>query len=47
GVSLRYWFNEDRYNAPRSYMDLSLQYRGRISGDDRAKGVFVRATLNF
>lgn len=47
GVTLRHWFNEDRYNAPRSYADLSLQYRGRISGDDRAKGVFVRATFNY
>lgn len=47
GVNLRHWFNEDRYNAPRSYLDLSLQYRARISGDDRAKGVFLRATLAY
>jgi bacteriophage N4 adsorption protein A len=47
GVTLRHWFNEDRYNAPRSYADLSLQYRARISGDDRAKGVFLRATFNY
>lgn len=45
GVNLRHWFNEDRYNAPRSYVDVSLQYRARISGDDRAKGVFLRETL--
>ena len=47
GVGFRNWFNEDRYNAPRSYLDVSLQYRGRISGDDRAKGVFLRATLAY
>ena len=47
GVTLRHWLNEDRYNAPRSYADLSLQYRARISGDDRAKGVFLRFTLAY
>ena len=47
GTSLRYWFNEDKYTAPRSYWDVSLQYRGRISGDERAKGVFLRLTLSY
>lgn len=47
GATLRYWFNEDKYTAPRSYWDMSLQYRGRISGDDRAKGVFLRFTLSY
>lgn len=47
GVGLRYWFNQDVYSAPRSYWDASLQYRGRISGDDRAKGVFFRLTLSY
>lgn len=47
GTSLRYWFNEDKYNAPRSYWDMSLQYRGLISGDQRAKGVFLRFTLAY
>lgn len=47
GVNLRYWFNEDRYNAPRSYNDVSLQYRSRIGGDDRARGVFLRFTLAY
>lgn len=47
GVNLRHWFNEDKYNAPKSYLDVSLQYRGRISGDDRAKGVFLRAALSY
>ena len=47
GTSLRYWFNEDKYTAPRSYWDVSLQYRGRISGDERAKGTFLRFTLSY
>lgn len=47
GASLRYWFNEDKYNAPRSYWDVSLQYRGRVSGAERAKGVFLRVTLSY
>jgi adsorption protein A len=47
GVSLRHWFNEDRYNAPRSYSDISLQYRKRIGGDDRASGVFLRFSLAY
>lgn len=47
GVSVRYWFNEDHYTAPRSYLDASLQYRDQISGDERAKGVFFRLTLSF
>jgi tetratricopeptide (TPR) repeat protein len=45
GVNLRHWFNEDRYNAPRSYSEMSLQYRNRIGGADRAKGVFLRFSL--
>lgn len=47
GVSLRYWFNEDKYTAPRSYWDASLQYRSHLSGDERAKGTFFRFTLSF
>ncbi len=47
GINFRQWFNEDRYNAPRSHLDISLQYRGRIGGDARAKGVLLRATLSY
>lgn len=47
GMNLRYWFNEDKYTAPRSYWDASMQYRARISGDDRAKGIFFRLTLAY
>ncbi|WZB73389.1 hypothetical protein WJ968_35860 [Achromobacter xylosoxidans] len=32
GFNLRYWFREDHYNAPRSYLDLTTQYRFNIGG---------------
>jgi bacteriophage N4 adsorption protein A len=47
GINLRYWFNEDRYRAPSSNLDLSLQYRARIAGDARAKGLFLRMTVSY
>jgi adsorption protein A len=47
GVSLRYWFREDRYAAPRSYVDFSLQYRVRVSGDDRARGIFLTSLISY
>lgn len=40
GVNLRYWFREDRYTAPMSFIDLSVQYRARLAGDRRAEGWF-------
>lgn len=45
GVKLRYWFREDRYNAPASWLDLTLQYRFEITQTNRARGVIARATL--
>lgn len=47
GVSLRRWFREDVYHAPRSYWDLTLQYRARITGDDRMNGFFVNGLLSY
>jgi adsorption protein A len=47
GVSLRHWFREDTYHAPRSYVDVTLQYRARISGDDRMKGVYFNTLLSY
>lgn len=47
GVSMRYWFREDHYKAPQSYVDISLQYRFKLSGDDRAEGVVFRTTLAY
>ena len=47
GVSTRYWFRDSKYDAPRSYVDLSIQYRWRIAGDDRARGVFFGAIYSY
>lgn len=47
GVSTRYWFRDGKYDAPRSYVDLSVQYRWRIAGDDRARGVFFGAIYSY
>lgn len=47
GVTARYWFREDRYAAPRSYFDLSLHYRARLSGAQRAQGVFLSTAVSY
>lgn len=47
GVSVRRWFREDVYNAPRSYWDVTLQYRARLTGDDRMKGLFLNGLLSY
>jgi tetratricopeptide (TPR) repeat protein len=47
GISLRQWFREDTYNAPRSYWDLTVQYRARLTGDDRMKGLYINTLLNY
>lgn len=46
GMSLRTWLREDSRSGPRSYMDLSLQLRHRLSGDSRAGGVVLRLSYN-
>jgi len=47
GISTRYWFRDSFYDAPRSYVDVAVQYRWRITGDDRAGGVFFGAVLSY
>ncbi|TWO71607.1 tetratricopeptide repeat protein [Caenimonas sedimenti] len=47
GVSVRHWFREDKYTAPRSYVDMTLQYRARISGADRGDGVYFNTLLSY
>ncbi|RQS62501.1 bacteriophage N4 adsorption protein A [Burkholderia sp. Bp8963] len=47
GVQFRYWFREDRYSAPASYADVTVQYRFALTSAVRARGVVVRATLWF
>jgi tetratricopeptide (TPR) repeat protein len=41
GVWLRQWFNESADTAPRSTLDMVVQYRFRIGGDERASGFFL------
>lgn len=40
GISVRLWTREDTYHAPRSFIDLNMQYRFRLTGDDRSRGLF-------
>ncbi|MCP1118933.1 NfrA family protein [Robbsia andropogonis] len=47
GLTMRWQFRQDRYHAPRSYWQASVQYRFRIAGDDRAKGVFINLTYGY
>jgi hypothetical protein len=47
GVTLRLWLREDARSGPRSYADLTLQARRRLSGDDRAGGVVFRLSYNY
>lgn len=47
GVGVRRWLREDGSRGPRSYWDLTLQYRARLSGDDRMKGVYASAQFSF
>ena len=47
GVGARYWFREDTYTAPRSYIDMMLGYRLRIGGAKRAQGTFLTITLSY
>ena len=41
GLNTRFWFREDTYAALRSYVDLTVQYRFHLVGDNRARGIFV------
>lgn len=47
GGSIRYWFGETKYVAPPSYWELTLQYRFRLAGDQRAQGIFAQTSLNY
>ncbi|SAK81311.1 hypothetical protein AWB79_05314 [Caballeronia hypogeia] len=47
GVAARWWFRGGPYDAPRSFVDMSVQYRFRLAGDDRARGVFFGAVFSY
>jgi len=47
GVSSRYYFRASRYDAPRSFVDASLQYRVRVAGDARGGGWFFGLLFSY
>lgn len=47
GIVLRQWFNEDKYTAPRSYIEGVVQYRFKLGGDDRVKGIFAGVNVAY
>jgi tetratricopeptide (TPR) repeat protein len=47
GLSVRHWFRETAYAAPRSFVDLTVEYRFRLAGDDRAEGLFATLSVNY
>jgi len=47
GVSFRHWFREDKYHAPQSYWDVTLQYRFHVGGDERIKGPYINTLISY
>lgn len=48
GLNVRYYFNETKYQAYRSYLDLSLDYRLKLSGTSiGSSGPVVSLLLHF
>lgn len=45
GVSFRYWFREDKYQAPASWIDWTMQYRFELTQAPRARGLSLRGIL--
>ncbi|MGE8367804.1 NfrA family protein [Cupriavidus basilensis] len=47
GIAFRYWFRETRDSAPASWLDVSIQYRFRLTSAERAEGLVTRLILWF
>lgn len=47
GIGLRYWFREDMHHAPASFVDMSVQYRFRLTGADRSNGIFASLYFSY
>ena len=47
GVWLRKWLRDSPDAAPRSAVDLSVQYRFRLGGDRRASGLFLTFSATY
>jgi len=47
GVTAGYAFRDGHYDTRRSSVQLSVQYRWKVSGDERARGVFCSAVFSY
>lgn len=47
GVIGRRWFRGDETRGPRSYAEITMQYRHRLSGDERMSGPYLSALVSF
>ena len=47
GLAMRYWFGETAHRAFPRYLDLSVQYRWRLTDAQRGGGLFGLVTLSF
>jgi len=45
GLSVRVWFGEDRYRAPRGWAEVNATYR--FADAERARGPALRATISY
>lgn len=47
GVTVRYGFRDGKYDTLRSSVQFSVQYRWKLTGDDRARGAFCSAVFSY
>ena len=47
GMTARYAFRDGHYDTLRSSVELSVQYRWKLVGDERARGVFCGAVFSY
>lgn len=47
GVVARVYLRDTIHKVAQSYVEVTVQYRARVSGDMRARGLFASATLSF
>jgi tetratricopeptide (TPR) repeat protein len=47
GLWVRRWFRPGEFAAPRSFADLTLQYRIRLAGARRAEGLFASFSVSY
>jgi len=47
GIAGRLWFRGDDYHAPRSFVDVSVQYRFHLAGGQNARGLFAQISIAY